>query len=266
MKIFISTDMEGITTTTLWDEVNASHSSYPLHAKQMTEEVLACIHGAKKAGAKEIVVKDAHAGGNNIDPTRMPSGVKLLRNWSGHPYNMVDGVDKTFDAALFVGYHGSASREGNPMSHTMSSSRIAYIKLNGVIASEFMVFSYACALEGVPTVFLSGDKVLCDDFKDLHPKLMTCAVKDGIGALTVNYSTEDTLQNIKELTEKALKQDLKDALIKLPESFEVEIRFKDHKHTEKVSWFPGVKRICDTVVMFQSDSYFEILRTLSWLV
>jgi len=150
------------------------------------------------------------------------------------------------------------------MSHTISTKHV-YIKINGVIVSEFFLYSYACALEGVPTVFLSGDKMLCDDFKGLHPNLTTCPVKEGVGAMTRNYSPEDTLKNIKELSEKALKQDLKDALIKLPGHFEVEVYFKEHQQAEKVSWFPGVSKTSGNIVTFRSDSFFEVLRTLYWI-
>ena len=266
MKILISADIEGITTTTSWNETDSTHHSYPLHAEQMTEEVLACITGAKNAGAKEILVRDAHADANNIDPTRMPAGVSLLRNWSGHPYMMAEGVNPTFDAAMFIGYHSSAGRSGNPMAHTISGGRVQRIKINGVAASEFMLYSWACALEGVPTVFLSGDKVLCEDFSSLHPKLITCPVKEGIGSATINYATVDTLNNIAILSEKALRQNLKGALAKLPEWFEVELEYKNNMQTEKASWFPGVVRKSDTVVAFESASYFEILRTIYWIV
>jgi len=232
----------------------------------MTEEVLACISGAKKAGAKEFFIKDAHADATNIDPTRMPSGVSLLRNWSGHPYGMADGVDKSFDAAMFIGYHSSAGRIGNPMAHTISGSRVQSIKVNGILTSEFLLYSWACALEGVPTVFLSGDKTLCEDFKDLHPKLLTCPVKDSAGTMTINYSVEDTLKNITELSEMALSQDLGKALVKLPNRFEVEIEYKSHIHAHKAAWFPGVVRKNDIAVTFQSDSYFEVLRTINWII
>jgi len=266
MKVFISADIEGVTTTTGWEETDPSKSSYSAHAKQMTEEVLACIEGAKKAGAKEVVVKDAHGNtATNIDPARMPSGVTLLRNWSGHPYVMAEGIDNSFDAAFFVGYHSGASKSGNPMSHTMSG-RLVYMKLNDVIASEFMLYSYACALEGVPTVFLSGDKMLCEDSKNLHPKLITCPVKDGIGAMTMNYSPEDTLIKIKDLSEKALKQDLTNALTKLPDSFELEICCKEHARAEDMSWYPGVTKKSDNILTFKSNNFFEVLRAIRWIV
>jgi len=265
MKIFISADIEGIATTTVWNETNSSHGSYPAHAKQMTNEVLACIQGAKNAGATEITVKDAHGTGLNIDPILMPSGVTLLRGYSGHPYNMVEGINKTYDAAMFIGYHSSAGKNGNPMSHIISG-RCNYIKINGVIASEFLVFSYACALEAVPTVFLSGDRMLCDDFKDLHPKLITCDTKDGIGAMTINYSPDDVLKNIKLLSEKSLAQDLSDTLVKLPSHFDVEFYYKDHSYAEKASYFPGVTKKSDCIVTYQSECFYEVLRTILWIV
>ena len=265
MKVFISADIEGVTTTTTWDETELKHPSHGIHAKQMTEEVLACVHGAKKAGATEILVKDAHGSGLNIDPSRMPSGVTLLRNWTGHPYMMSEGIDKTFNAAMFIGYHSSAGRSGNPMSHTCSGRHV-YLKINNVITSEFLLYSYACALEGVPSVFLSGDKMLCDDFRNLHPKLVTCAVKEGGGAMTKNYSTEDTIRNIKELSEKALKQNLENALVKLPDHFSAEIYYKGHMQAEQASWYPGVTRKTDNIVAFESDSFFEILRTIKWII
>jgi len=265
MKIFISADIEGIATTTVWNETYSSHGSYPPHARQMTNEVLACIRGAKNAGATQITIKDAHGAGINIDPMQMPSGVTLLRGYTGHPYNMVDGVDKTYDAAMFIGYHSSAGRTGNPMSH-IRSMRCNYVKINGVVASEFLVYSYACALEGVPSVFLSGDKMLCDDFKYLHPKLVVCPVKDGIGGMTINYSPEDVIKNIEVLSEKALTQDLKAALVKLPSSFDVEFYYRDHAHAESASYFPGVTKKNDCVVTYKSECFYEVLRTMMWIM
>jgi len=264
MKVFISADIEGITTTTNWDNTNPNHASYPLHAKQMTDEVIACIEGAKKAGATEIVVRDAHGPGTNIDPTRMPTGVKLHRSWAFHPYSMVEGVDSSFDAAMFVGYHSAAGRVGNPMAHT--NTRCNYLKINGVYASEFLLYSYACVLEGVPTVFLSGDKMICEDSRNMHPKLITCTVKDAVGAMTINYSIEDTIPDIRSLSEKALKQNLKDALSSLPDQFEAELSFHDHIRAERSSWYPGVKRKNENTVIFESNNFFEVLRTLKWIM
>jgi len=85
VKIFISADIEGVTTSTSWDDAIPGAPGYAENAKQMTNEVLACIRGAKNAGATEFIIKDAHAGGCNIDPAAMPEGAVLLPNkrWPG---------------------------------------------------------------------------------------------------------------------------------------------------------------------------------------
>lgn len=265
MKVFISADMEGITPTIRWAECDADKSIYPAYAEQMTREVVAACEGAINAGADEIVVKDAHDSAANIDTTKLPECVKIVRGWSGHPYSMVQGIDSTFDAAMFIGYHSAAGKEGNPLSHTMTG-RPLYIKINGEYASEFMIYSYAAAYEGVPTVFLSGDRMLCEDGTAIHPGLHTVAVKEGMGAAAVCVSPQRTLKLIKENAEKALKQDLKSLKIDLPEYFEVEICFKEHIYAEKMSYYPGMKKIDSNTLSFETEDYFEVLRMIGFVL
>lgn len=145
MKIFISADIEGVATTTLWPETEKGSEDYRQHAQQMTMEVIAACEAASEAGASEIVVRDAHEDGNNLDIWKLPENVTLIRGWSGHPYSMVYGIDPSFDAAIFIGYHSAASSGGNPLSHTESLNPLS-VKLNGALASEFLLYSYAAAL------------------------------------------------------------------------------------------------------------------------
>lgn len=265
MKVFISADMEGLASTSCWADCDPVNPAYKHQVQEMTEEVLAACEGAFSAGATEIVVRDAHDNATNIDPLRLPPRVKLLRGWSGHPYQMVDGIDSTFDAAMFIGYHSPAGASGNPLSHTINTRQM-YIKLNGRDASEFMLHSYVCALEGVPCVFLSGDKALCEAEKDLHPKLVTLPVKEGCGGITCVYPPVEVHKAIREQTEKALRQDLSGAAIKLPEHFKLEICYKEHIQAMKVSFYPGVKRVSDTEIVFETDNYFEVKQALSWII
>lgn len=264
MKVFISADIEGITTTTFWSETEPENPEYKAHAEQMTKEVQAACHGALEAGATEIVVRDAHGYANNIDIRALPKEAKLIRGWSGHPYMMVFGIDHTFDAAVFIGYHSAASKRGNPMSHT-ESLRPLYVKINGRLASEFMLFSYAAALEKVPTVFLSGDKQLCEDSKDLHPGLITCPVKEGFGEAIIHENPVNMLNNIKSGVRQALDQIQEHGLAVLPDRFELEICYKDHVKAEKFSYFPGVERVNDNTIRFITDDYFELLRVFSFV-
>ncbi len=264
MKVFISADIEGVTTTTNWSECDPSHPSYARHAEQMTREVAAACEGANAAGATQIYVKDAHGGGLNINIAELPENATLIRASSGHPYCMVEGIDQTFDACMFVGYHSAAGRCGNPLSHTFTTRNI-YTKLNGRLVSEFMLYSRAAALEGVPTVFLAGDRMLCEDYRDLHPSLVTVPVKDGIGALTMNTSPRRTLAQIRDGAKAALLQDLSRARVKVEGPFTLELCYKEHTAAVRCSYYPGVTCVSDNTLLFESDSYFEVLRALMFL-
>ena len=259
MKVFISADIEGTAFTTYWDETELGKNGYSAAAAEMTREVRAAVDGAIAAGATEVVVNDAHDWGMNIDPTQMPECVTLLRGWSGSPFSMVDGIDQSFDAAMFVGYHAAAGRCGNPLSHTMTT-KTTRVVLNGKPCSEFVLYSLACASVGVPTVFLAGDKTLCDDSAGMHPCLRTVAVKDGMGGLTRCMAPARAQRLIREESELALRQDLSRALIPLPGHFRLEINYKEHKNAVKFRWYPGCRMEEDCTVVFETDSCMELLR------
>ena len=264
MKVFISTDIEGIALdTTFWDDLLPR--PIEKYVKQLTAEVVAACEGAFSAGATEILVRDFHNNGHhNIDVFQLARGVKLYNGKSGHPYDAVEGIDSTFNAALFIGQHAAATSGGNPLSHT-TVRRIYHVKINGRIASEFMIASWAAVLEKVPTVFLSGDKGVCDDDKDLHPNLITCPVKEGFGAGTLCYNPIEVVQNIKEGVEKALKQDNLSRLPKLPDEFELEVCYKDPINAYKYSFYPGVKMINNNTLVYTTKDYFELLRAYSFM-
>lgn len=265
MKVFISADIEGIASTVSWDECRPGTAAYDKATKQMTDEVLAACEGAFAAGADEILVKDAHGPGTNIDVYRIPEKVRLLRRWSEHPYVMVEGIDSSFDAAMFVGYHSAAGKNGSFLSHTIST-RPAYITINGEAASEFLIYSYAAAYAGVPSVYLSGDRQLCEDSALLHPNLITSAVKEGAAYSAICMSPAEAVKMIRRDSEKALKQDLSRALVTLPEFFEVEIRFKEHAESAKPSYYPGMKRKDSHTLVFETDDYFQVLTMINFVL
>ena len=120
MKVFISVDIEGCAGITHWDEAGKTHPDYAEFREIMTGEAIAAIEGAKAAGAKEILLKDAHSSGRNLIIERLPADVKLVRSWAGHPFCMVQELDSSFDAVLMIGYHASAGSEANSLAHTLS--------------------------------------------------------------------------------------------------------------------------------------------------
>ena len=77
----------------------------------MAGDLNAAIEGALAAGAKEIVVSDAHGGMRNLQPEDVNEAAYLIRG-SPKPDSMMEGIDDGhYDAALFVGYHSMAGTE-----------------------------------------------------------------------------------------------------------------------------------------------------------
>ena len=264
MKVYLSADIEGTAGITTWPEAELNHPDYPEHRQEMTREVLAACDGAIKAGAKEILIKDAHDSGRNILQADLPECARLIRGWSGHPFSMVQELDKSFDAALLVGYHSKAGDETNPLAHTLTL-RVMRMRLNGEAVSEFVLQTYAASYVGVPVVFVSGDKNLCAEVKATNANIATVAISEGKGPSTISLSPKAACAKIRAGVEKALNGDLRKSLVKLPKRFVLEIEYSNPVNAYKASWYPGVKHIGNRTIRFETRDYFEVARALKFV-
>jgi D-amino peptidase len=263
MKVYISADIEGVTGVTHWNETELDKGEYGAAREQMTAEVAAACRGALEAGATEILVKDAHDSARNIIAPELPREARLIRGWSGHPFMMMQELDSSFQAAVMIGYHSRVGAGTNPLSHTMTGNYVM-ISLNGQPASEFLINTYAAASVGVPLVFLSGDRGLCEDVTALNKNIATVAVKDGIGDSTTSIHPGLAVERIQAGVAGALKGDVSRCKVSLPKHLAIEIRFRRHQSAYHTSFFPGVRLVDPYTVRFESDEYFEILRFISF--
>lgn len=264
MKVYISADIEGTTGISSWDEAKKGHSDYNYFAKQMTAEVNAAVHGALRAGAEDITVRDAHGSARNIDPSALPEKVKILRGWARDPLMMMQGIDQSYDAAVFTGYHSPSGGPLNPLSHTMSTEIFA-LKINGAIVSEFALNAMTASYFNVPVVFVSGDAGIIEIASQIIPHVEVVSTNSGSGASVDSIHPAKAVKLIQEGVYRALKADgIKP--VTLPESFKVQITYLDHKLAYQMSFFPGVNRRDDRTITFSETDYFEVLRKLLFLL
>ena len=261
MKIFISADIEGITGIGHWNETDkAFPNEYSWFQKQMTAEVAAAAEAALEAGATEVLIKDAHDSGRNLILDELPEKTSVVRGWAGHPLSMVQEVDETFDAIMFIGYHSRAGQNTNTLAHTMSSSRIARMTLNGQDMSEFYLHGLAASYYGVPSIFVSGDEGLCQEVAQLNSSIETVATIRGEGSSVITQHPAKSLRMIRAGVAKALKGDISKGLLDIPEKLEFSIEFKKHQEAYRASFYPGAYLINPLTVGFKTVDYFEILR------
>lgn len=261
MKIFISSDIEGTCGICSWDETNRDAASAAYFLNQMSREASACAQGAFDAGAAEVLVKDAHDSARNINPAVLPIKAKLFRGWSGDPFCMMSGLDNSFDAVAFTGYHSWASGDGNPLSHTMTT-QMESVKINGVYASEFMINSYIAGYLGIPVVFLSGDQALCQSAVSVAPGIMTVSVNEGKGNAVVSIHPDEAVSKIHDAMQKVLSsKDYKEQCrVRMPDHFEIELTYKNHFTAYKFSFYPGAALAGSKTVVYQNADYSEVLR------
>ena len=263
MKIYISADIEGTAGIAHWDEADRTKSDFKEFRSQMTAEVKAACEGANQAGAKEILIKDAHDSARNLIVSELPENIKIIREWSGHPFSMMQGIDKSFDAVVFTGYHSGAGSNASSLAHTLREDYM-YIKINGCYASEFLINAYTASYVGVPVVMVTGDKGLCKEVKKINPNITTVAVNEGEGSSTISIHPIKAIKKIKNTAKKALSGKFSKCRLKLPSKFEMEILFKDSRKAYKNSFYPGAEMPDVSIIRFRCKDYFDILRFLSF--
>ena len=266
MKVYISADMEGITGVTNWEEVDHNKSAYVQFQKQMSLEVAAACEGAIAAGAKNILVKDAHYSGRNILPSFLPKRAKIIRGWSGHPYSMVQELNSRFDALMMIGYHSRAGSGGNPLAHTMSSAKIERITLNDKAASELLLHGTIASKYHIPLAFVSGDSAICEEVKSISSNTVTHATMHGIGDSSISIQPELSISMIKRKSEESLNSDLKKSIWAYPSRFKLVIRYMKHIDAYKASHYPGAIMLNSKSVSFEDRDYDNIMRFILFCV
>lgn len=262
MKVYISADIEGITSVTHWDEteLNKAESAWP--RKQMTAEVLAACQGALQAGVDDIWVQDAHDSARNIDPSVLPPEVTLVRGWSGHPFMMQQELDESFNALVCIGYHSRFGSAGNPLAHSMSLN-INRLTINGRDASEAHIAAYTAAYCNLPLVMVSGDADLCAEMNAFNPNIAVVPVKRGVGGSTVSIHPALAVERIQTAVNRAV-QNIDACRIALPESFVAELTYREAHTAFHNSFYPGAELVDARTVRYQSDDFFEIMRFMAF--
>ncbi len=259
LKVFISVDMEGITGVTNWEETGRSGKDYDYFRRLMALEASAAVEGAVAAGATEIVVRDSHGSARNILPDVLHKSAKLLRDWSGGPKSMMEGIDESFHAVVFIGYHAKAGTPDALLEHTMTGN-VTDVSINGVSLPEAGINALIAGHYDVPVVFAAGDEALCGQAQSLFGNVETVAVKEGIGGASLNLHPEVSREKIRIGVEKAIRNRSQYKPYKLPSPYELVIKLKNEKSVYTGANYPGMVRTGDWELTYKTDDIMEAIK------
>ena len=266
MKIYISADMEGVVGVVTGEQLAPSGFEYNRFREFMTAEVNAAIEAAFKAGATEIVVSDSHGNGQNLLIEKLPKNILLIRSWP-RPLMMMQGIDETFAGAIFLGYHTGTTNLQGVRAHTMSSARLADIRLKGVSVSEAGVNAAIAGHFNVPVIMVSGDDAVVKETTALLGDVEGAVVKWASGFHSAKtLMPEAAYSLIREKVKKAIGRIKDFKPHKLATPIQLDVRFKNYRPSEVLSYLSIVERTDAHSIRFTGKDMIEVSKFIEFIM
>ena len=265
LKIYISADMEGVVGAVTGDQLGPSGFEYEKFRELMTAEVNAAIGAARQAGATEILVSDSHGNGQNLLLDQLPQDIRLVRSWP-RPLMMMEGIDETFDGAIFIGYHTSTTNTEGVRAHTLSSANLTAVRLNGVPMPEAGLNAAIAGHFGVPVLMISGDDAIVAEARGLLGDIEGAVVKQAISFHSANtMMPEAALQLIGEKVSAAMGRIDDFEPYKLEGPIELEVSFKNYRPPQLLSYLPIVEQVDSHTIRYVAEDMVAISNFLEVL-
>ncbi len=268
MKIFVSTDMEGLPGVNCWHQVTVTDKRYLGRYMQETMEWV--LEGIKESPQNskidQILVCDSHSLGENLpyDFTELDDRLYLVRGGL-RDYYMMAGLDDSFSTVFFVGYHAGVGAFHGTMDHTYSNAAVHELKINGVRMSESTINAAFAADFAVPVSLVVGDHALVEELKPAMPKTVLVETKVGLSRFAAIMRPKNVVKReVIEATKLALERTEKGEVepYKINPPYTLEITFRSTEMADEASLTPGVERIDGYRVKYVSNSYKDIMQLL----
>ncbi len=181
VKIYISIDAEGIAGISDWQQIRTTGDDFALGRRLLLGELNAAIDGVLAVDPHaQILVNDAHGTMRNLPPDELHGEAEYLSG-AHKPLYMMEGLDASFDAILFLGYHGSVGGHPAILSHTYNPRAIWEVRMADRPVGESALNGLVAAHYGVPIALVSGDDVTVAEARALVPEIETVVVKTSHG-------------------------------------------------------------------------------------
>jgi D-amino peptidase len=264
-KVYISVDLEGVAGVVTGDQLGPPGFEYERFREFMTNETLAAIEGARAAGATEFVVSDSHGNGESLLIEKFPKDVTIVRAWP-RPLMMMQGIDDSFAAVLFIGYHASTVNPSGVRAHTVSSATFADLRLNGASVSEAAFNAAIAGHFGVPVVMISGDDAIVKEATAVLGPIESATVKWAYGFHSARTVTpQASCELIREKAKSALARWKSFRPYRIGEPVDLDIRFKNYRPAEVLAYLPIVTRTDAHSVRYRAKDILEAARFVEFV-
>ena len=262
MKLYISSDMEGVAGVTSWQQVDARtpHPEYQIYRRYYTQEVAAAVRGAQQSGATDITINDSHGPMRNFVFEELPRDVRVIFG-NRKPYSMVQDCDGSYAGAFFIGYHGGIGDADAVLCHTYTPSVIYEARLNGIACSEATINAAVLGYYGVPLLYVTGDRTTVEGVQSQMPWVQGTIVKDSIGNFGANTMSPAAAQRMIEAgaaSAFAARAHAKPFTIEPP--IALDIVLGKVEQADFIAMIPGFRRTGSRAVRFVDDDMRTIFK------
>ncbi len=265
-RLYISADLEGAcgVVSTHHCAAQPDRAAYDWAVSQLEMEVAAVVEAALDHGVSHILVNDSHYTMTNLMLDQVDPRVSLL---TGKPKRcaMSAGLDDTFDAAIYVGYHAKAGTHQGVLCHTFHS-KLFDVSINGVSYGEGGINAlYASLVHGVPVILTSGDRAYLSEMRGLIPALEGVETKVGLTYTSAQcHPLEKVLEDYTFKTRQLLENraNWKQNLLTLPGPYALRMTFINPLAADAANTIPGVERIDGTSLLFETSDFQTVYQML----
>ena len=256
-RLYISCDMEGITGICSDRQRNMGDQLYDWGRKMMIWELNTALQLFAAQGVEEFVVNDSHNNMLNLLLDQLPPSVSLISG-SHKTDSMMQGLDASFDGAVFIGYHGRAGLGDAILSHTYSGS-ILSVTINGIPAGEATLNGALCGSMGVPLLLVSGDNRVAEEVAAMQTGTQSVINKVSITrAAGRMFHPEKVAAAYKSAIDKVYSSTIQPFRLEAP--FRLDLTLKEAQMVDMVLRIPGTQRSGDCSLQYGSDNYLTAFR------
>lgn len=259
LKVLIVNDIEGISGINNWHQIRYGYEEFAEFGRiQVTEDVNAAVRGLRSAGATDIRVADCHGSGGpnkNIISEKLEQGVELFQEKTV-PERLKQAVDKSIDAAVFIGFHAMADTEDGFLRHTVTLE--PRVRINGNFVGETALTAYAISEYNIPVIMVTGDQALVREASAFLPGIEIVQVKSSRDCRTTDcLPTSEARRLIEIVARRALSRIDEFRPVQITKPIKIDVSFPKKEHVDLCETIPRAERSAEKTVFYTADDWNE---------
>jgi D-amino peptidase len=263
MRVFVTVDIEGVAGVVHGEEGSPGNAEYERARRLMTAEASAVVAGIFDADPEaQVTVADVHGPYRNLIPEELDERATLNR---GKPklFGMMDGVERGYDLAMFVGVHGRAGAAPAVLSHTFTG-QILDVTINGRPMGELGLNAAVAGEHGVPVVLVAGDQTVEAEARDLlGTEVLTVVVKESRAFLAAeSLHPARSRARLREAAARAVRERPAVAPLRVGAPVDCAVSLARPVLADLAMLIDGVERVDGRTVRFTRANMLEAYKTL----